>query len=103
MRASDINRIRALRFGQAVLLGVEFRYELRGKGEYSPKKWYYTMPPFHKEGYIAGAFLRRWEAVDAALNNLRVPPPKALPDAPNPDFPFRADPGFLFVRSTNDE
>lgn len=66
---------RNLRFGQAVLLGVEFerRTNWLDKGEYAKPKWYITLPPDkEREGYISGAFKWRWEAVESALNHMGV-------------------------------
>lgn len=85
LRASDINQRRKLRFGQAILLGVEIEARIRGSGEYSPKKWFITMPSWYKgAGYISGPFTRRWEAVDRALTNLGVGAAEPPPDAASP-------------------
>ena len=86
---------RTQRFGMAVLGGVAFRWEWKGRGEYALKRWYITMPSWHRPGYIAGPFDTRWEAVDAALRNLGIDDdtPTAreavLPDAAGANLPPR--------------
>ena len=66
----------------AVLGGVEFRWEWKGKGEYARKCWYLTMPSWHKPGYISGPYSTKWEAVERALTHLGVGTGEAenLPD-----------------------
>ena len=70
---------RAQCFGMAVLAGVTFRWDLRGSGVTpfgvrapARKVWYFTLPNWHKGGYISGPFETKWEAVEAALRNLGV-------------------------------
>lgn len=83
MRSSDINKQRKLRFGQAIMLGVEIRSEVHGPvaelayAGYGTARWYIALPPigpWHDkgQGYIAGPYLRRWEAVNAALDKMGV-------------------------------
>lgn len=101
MRASDLNRLRKLRFGQAVLLGVVIERRSRyggGVDDVRAMRWYRTMPNTYKGGgYINGPFMTRHEAVDTALRLLGVitaeqmhPPGMGLvsgDDAPLPDAP----------------
>lgn len=78
MGQAKINH-RNLRFGQAVLLGVEFErryinaYGVSVKSEYAKPKWYLALPPDkHFGGYVSGPFKWRWEAVESSLKHLGV-------------------------------
>lgn len=92
MRPSDQNKLRKLRFGQAILLGVEIesRDVVSTVCALTTTRWYVKMPAHFKLGYINGPFLRRWEAVDAALRHLEV-----IEDEPRPsvEMPIEWTPG----------
>lgn len=94
MRASDLNRVRRIRFGQAVLLGVVIERRSRyggGVDDVRGLRWYRTMPNTYKGGgYINGPFMTRHEAVDTALQLLGVISSDefAVPDAPTATIDF---------------
>lgn len=65
-------KARKLRFGMAVLLGVEFERRY-ATGEYAKARWYLTLPPDkERTGYISGPFKWRHEAVESSLKHLGV-------------------------------
>lgn len=73
MRASDINRQRRLRFGQAILLGC--RIEHRSVPLWIPGgRWYGFLPhePHCPTDYLNGAFRTRHEVVDHLLTLLGI-------------------------------
>lgn len=94
MRASDRNRVRRIRFGQAVLLGVVIEKRPTyggGVAGIHSMRWYRTMPNTYKGGgYINGPFMTRHEAVDTALKLFGVISSDefAVPDAPTATIDF---------------
>jgi hypothetical protein len=71
--------------------GVTVRWEYRGNGEYSPKRWYFTMPPGYPKGYISGPYATKWEAVEKAHKCL-MGAPTGLPDGAIGTYAFGGGP-----------
>jgi hypothetical protein len=76
--SESVYKQRQLRFGQAVLLGVEFTTRSavteNYRRIYSKPRWFFTIP-LNKEpdhSYVSGGFLWRHEAVDHALKAMGI-------------------------------
>lgn len=69
-RISDVNKRRKLRYGQAVLLGVQFRDKRRDYYPFDERGWHWRRNTW--QTLWIGTFETRWECVDAALNHLGV-------------------------------
>lgn len=83
MRISDVNALRKLRYGQAIMLGIEITAD-----RYGPALWHFSLPPYlqpHGRGWTSGYYRRRWECVEAALRTIDLNPSTAHASVPLPD------------------